>query len=73
MSQPEKIRIQADGLVVPDQPIIPFIEGDGIGTDITPAMQKVVDSAVENAYQGKRKISWKEVLAGERSLKAVGE
>ncbi|QDC44532.1 NADP-dependent isocitrate dehydrogenase [Methylophilus medardicus] len=63
-----KIIVNADNtLNVPDQPIIPFIEGDGIGIDITPPMIKVVDSAVEKAYAGKRKISWMEVYAGEKS------
>jgi len=63
-----KITVNADNtLNVPDQPIIPFIEGDGIGIDITPPMIKVVDTAVEKAYGGKRKISWMEVYAGEKS------
>ena len=63
-----KITVNADNtLNVPDQPIIPFIEGDGIGVDITPPMIKVVDTAVEKAYGGKRKISWMEVYAGEKS------
>jgi isocitrate dehydrogenase len=71
--RPEKIQLRTDGIVVPDQPIIPFIEGDGIGSDITPAMQKVVDSAVDKVYQGKKKISWKEVLAGERARIECGD
>ncbi len=54
-------------LNVPDQPIIPFIEGDGIGVDITPVMIKVVDAAVEKAYHGKRKIHWMEIYAGEKA------
>ena len=63
-----KIRVNADfSLDVPDNPIIPFIEGDGIGVDITPVMKKVVDSAVSKAYDGKRKISWMEIFAGEKS------
>jgi isocitrate dehydrogenase len=63
-----KITINADNsLNVPDMPIIPFIEGDGIGIDITPPMIKVVDMAVNKAYSGKRKISWMEVYAGEKS------
>lgn len=66
----EKITVNADNtLNVPDTPIIPFIEGDGIGVDITPPMQKVVDTAVQKAYSGKRKISWMEVYAGEKSTK----
>jgi len=69
----EKIRIEKDRLIVPDNPIIPYIEGDGTGTDITPAMIKVVDAAVAKAYGGKRKIEWKEVLAGEKARDATGE
>jgi len=69
----QKITVNADdSLNVPDNPIIPFIEGDGIGVDITPVMQKVVDAAVEKAYGGKRKINWMEVYAGEKSLKVYG-
>ena len=60
------------GQPVPDNPIIPFIEGDGIGVDITPVMQKVVDAAVAKAYGGKRKISWMEVYAGEKSTRLYG-
>jgi isocitrate dehydrogenase len=60
-------------LIVPDDPIIPYIEGDGIGVDITPAMRKVVDAAVEKAYQGKRKIHWMEVWAGNKAYHNVGE
>ena len=63
-----KITVNADNsLNVPDMPIIPFIEGDGIGIDITPPMIKVVDASVNKAYSGKRKISWMEVYAGEKS------
>ncbi|NOU24306.1 MAG: NADP-dependent isocitrate dehydrogenase [Methylotenera sp.] len=66
----EKITVNADNtLNVPNQPIIPFIEGDGIGIDITPPMIKVVDTAVNKAYGGSRKISWMEVYAGEKSTK----
>ena len=65
-----KITVNADNtLNVPNNPIIPFIEGDGIGIDITPPMIKVVDTAVEKAYGGSRKISWMEVYAGEKSTK----
>ncbi len=60
-------------LNVPNCPIIPFIEGDGIGSDITPVMQKVVNAAVAKAYREKRKISWMEVYAGEKSVKLYGE
>ena len=60
-------------LLVPNNPIIPFIEGDGIGSDITPAMIYVVDSAVEKSYGGERKISWMEIYCGEKSLSVYGE
>jgi isocitrate dehydrogenase len=60
------------GRPVPDNPIIPFIEGDGIGVDITPVMQKVVDAAVEKAYAGARKVHWLEVYAGEKSTREYG-
>jgi len=59
-------------LTVPDNPIVPFIEGDGIGIDITPVMKKVVDAAVEKAYGGKRKISWMEIYAGEKATQVYG-
>jgi len=62
-----KISIKNGKLNVPDNPIIPFIEGDGIGVDITPAMISVVDNAVEKAYSGKKKIEWMEVFCGEKS------
>ncbi|MDD7569534.1 MAG: NADP-dependent isocitrate dehydrogenase [[Actinobacillus] rossii] len=72
--QGEKIQIAANGsLQVPNNPIIPFIEGDGIGVDVTPAMQVVIDSAVEKAYQGKRKISWMEIYAGSKANEIYGE
>jgi len=64
----DKITVNADmSLTVPNNPIIPYIEGDGIGTDISPVMIKVVDAAVEKAYGGQRKISWMEVYAGEKA------
>jgi isocitrate dehydrogenase len=67
-AQGEKITVNADHSInVPDNPIIPFIEGDGIGVDITPAMLKVVDAAVARAYGGKRKISWMEIYTGEKA------
>ncbi len=69
----EKISVNADhSLNVPDQPIIPFIEGDGIGVDITPVMRKVVDAAVDKAYGGQRQISWMEVYAGEKANRLYG-
>ena len=69
----QKITVNADmSLNVPDQPIIPYIEGDGTGFDITPVMLKVVDAAVAKAYGGKRKIHWMEVYAGEKSTKVYG-
>ncbi len=68
----QSITKQGDRLQVPDQPIIPFIEGDGTGPDIWQASQRVFDAAVEKAYDGKRKIVWKEVLAGEKAFNAVG-
>ncbi|NBC64574.1 MAG: NADP-dependent isocitrate dehydrogenase [Bacteroidetes bacterium] len=68
------IKKKEDGsLVVGNDPIIPFIEGDGIGIDITPAMKHVVDSAVEKAYDGKKKIKWFEVFAGEKAVKEYGD
>ena len=60
------------GKPVPDNPIIPFIEGDGIGIDITPVMKDVVDAAVAKAYGGKRQIHWMEVYAGEKSTTVYG-
>jgi isocitrate dehydrogenase len=79
----QKIKVPTEGqritvngvstLVVPDQPIIPFIVGDGIGVDITPAMQHVVDTAVQKAYGGKRSIVWMEVYAGEKAAEIYGE
>ncbi len=69
----EKISMGSNGkLVVPDHPVIPFIQGDGIGPDIWKASVRVFDAAVEKAYQGKKKIVWKEVLAGERAFHETG-
>ncbi len=69
----EKITVNTDNtLNVPNQPIIPFIEGDGTGADITPVMCKVVDAAVAKAYQGKRQIAWMEVYAGEKAVNVYG-
>jgi isocitrate dehydrogenase len=71
--QENKITIVNGKLNVPDNPVIPFIEGDGTGADIWAASVRVFDAAVEKAYKGKRKINWKEVLAGEKSFKKTGE
>jgi isocitrate dehydrogenase len=69
----QKISVNEDfSLNVPDQPIIPFIEGDGTGADITPVMIKVVDAAVAKAYAGTKKIHWMEVFAGEKATKVYG-
>jgi len=74
-SPPEggRITIENDNLNVPDNPVIPFIEGDGTGRDIWRASQRVFDAAVEKAYGGKRKISWFEVLAGEKAFNATND
>ena len=70
----QKITVNADhSLNVPDNPIIPFIEGDGIGVDITPVMIEVTDAAVAKAYGGKRSIAWMEIYSGEKSLEVYGE
>ena len=69
----QKITVNADfSLNVPDQPIIPYIEGDGTGFDITPVMIKVVDAAVAKAYGGKKKIHWMEIYAGEKATRVYG-
>src|SRR5258705_9333198 len=73
-SSGEKIRVRKDfSLEVPERPIIPYIEGDGTGVDITPVMLKVVDAAVQKAYGGKKKILWMEMFAGEKSCRIYGE
>jgi isocitrate dehydrogenase len=70
----QKITTNPDfSLTVPDQPIIPFVEGDGIGVDITPVMIKVIDTAVKRAYGGKRQIQWMEIYAGEKANTVYGE
>ena len=70
----EKIQVGTDGsLRVPDHPVIPYIEGDGIGVDITPVMRRVVDTVVERAYAGERSIAWLEIYAGERANEVYGE
>ena len=70
---PERISMGDKGLVVPDQPIIPYIEGDGIGVDIWPAARAVFDAAVELVYHGAREVEWLEVLAGEKAFQKSGE
>ena len=73
---PDGSKISVDSnnkLIVPDNPIVPFIRGDGIGADITPVMRKVVDASVDKAYGGKRKIAWMEIFAGGRSTEVYGE
>jgi isocitrate dehydrogenase len=70
----EKIRVNKDfSLSMPDNPIIPYIEGDGTGVDITPVMLKVVDAAVKKSYGGRKKIVWMEMYAGEKSTRIYGE
>jgi isocitrate dehydrogenase len=68
----EKITLKNGKLIVPDNPVIPFIEGDGTGPDIWKASVRVFDAAVEKTYKGKRKVAWKEVLAGEKAFKLTG-
>ena len=68
----EKISIKNNKLLVPNNPIIPFIEGDGIGKDISLPSQKVLDAAIEKVYGGKRKLEWKEVLAGKKAFNKTG-
>jgi isocitrate dehydrogenase len=71
---PQKITMGANGqLNVPENPIVPFIEGDGIGPDVWSASKKVLDAAVAHAYSGKRKIEWMEILAGEKAFNSTGE
>ena len=69
----DTITMGADGLQVPDEPIIPFIEGDGIGPDIWAASSRIFDAAIEKAYGGSRSITWLEVLAGQKAFDEVGE
>ncbi|PFG05430.1 NADP-dependent isocitrate dehydrogenase [Bacillus sp. es.034] len=73
MTQGEKITNQNGQLNVPNNPIVPFIEGDGTGPDIWAAAKRVLDASVEKAYKGERKISWKEVYAGEKAFNKTGE
>ncbi|PSU35161.1 NADP-dependent isocitrate dehydrogenase [Photobacterium lutimaris] len=70
----QKITLDSEGkLVVPNNPVIPYIEGDGIGVDVSPAMIKVVDAAIDKAYGGDRKIAWMEIYTGEKSTQVYGE
>lgn len=73
MTSSNKVKMKTDGLLVPDNVVIPFIEGDGIGADIWAAASMVFDSAVEKAYNGLKSIQWLEVLAGEKSFNENGE
>jgi isocitrate dehydrogenase len=73
MTQGEKISVQNGQLNVPNNPIVPFIEGDGTGPDIWASASRVLDAAVEKAYKGDRKLVWKEVLAGEKAFNKTGE
>ena len=68
-----KMYMEDGKLMVPDNVVVPFIEGDGVGAEITPVCQKIVNSAVELAYVGKRSIEWKEVLAGGKAFEKTGE
>src|SRR5262249_6300665 len=69
----QKITVDGTRLIVPDQPIIPFIEGDGTGRDIWRASQRVFDAAVEKSYAGKRRVVWYEIFAGEKAFNRFGE
>jgi isocitrate dehydrogenase len=73
MAQGEKIEVENGKMIVPDNPIIPFIEGDGTGPDIWASAKKVIEAAVEKAYDGKKKIDWMEVLAGQKAYDKTGE
>jgi isocitrate dehydrogenase len=73
VSPSDKITISGGALRVPDHPVVPYVEGDGTGRDIWRASQRVFDAAVEKAYGGRRRIAWKEVLAGEKAFNKTGE
>ncbi|MUV39344.1 Isocitrate dehydrogenase (NADP(+)) [Lentibacillus sp. JNUCC-1] len=73
MTQGEKITVENGNLNVPDRPVIPFIEGDGTGPDIWAAARKVIEAAVDKAYDGKKAIEWKEVYAGQKAFDKTGE
>ena len=68
-----QIEKKGQTIVVPEDPVIHYIEGDGIGIDITPVMISVVDASVQKAYSGQRKITWKEVFAGQKAFERTGE
>ncbi len=72
MANGEKITTNDGVLNVPNNPVIPYIEGDGIGPDIWAASEKVLDAAVEKAYNGEKKIHWKEILVGEKAYNKTG-
>jgi isocitrate dehydrogenase len=69
----ERVRLENNELIVPDRPVIPFIEGDGIGPDLWAAAQRVLDASVQKAYEGKKGIIWYEIFAGEKANDAFGE
>src|ERR1043166_9391705 len=69
----QKITVEGTALKVPDNPIIPFIEGDGTGRDIWRASRRVFDAAVERAYEGRRRVVWYEIFAGEKAFNTFGE
>jgi len=69
----QKIGVNPKGICVPPNPVIPYIEGDGIGVDVTPVMRRIVDAAVEKAYSGEKEISWMEVYAGEKATELYGK
>ncbi len=73
MEKEAKLRMEDGKLAVPDVPIIPYIEGDGVGIDVSPVMRKVVDAAVKKAYKGKKKIHWKKIYAGEEANTKYGK
>ncbi len=73
LAQAEKITVENGVLNVPDRPVIPFIEGDGIGPDIWAAASRVIEAAVDKAYNGEKSIEWKEVLAGQKAYDKTGE
>src|SRR5690625_1062113 len=73
MTQGEKITVENGKVIVPNNPVIPFIEGDGTGPDIWASAKRVLDASVEKAYNGEKKINWLEVYAGEKAFDKTGE